>query len=66
MYHNRFFPDVDIDLERLELLLSRLLLEADEVPALWYRARIQTGEAAFPVGEMGDPQGSAGPLPKEI
>src|SRR6202158_6291824 len=55
MYHNRFFPDVDIDLERLELLLPRLILEADEVPDLWYRARIQTGDAAFPLAEMGAP-----------
>ena len=55
MYHNRFFPDVDIDLGRLELLLSRLIVEPDEVPDLWYRARIQPGDVAFPVEEMGAP-----------
>jgi hypothetical protein len=55
MYHNRFFPDVNIDLDRLELLLSPLTLDADDVPDLWYRARIQTGDAAFSVTEMGAP-----------
>jgi hypothetical protein len=55
MYHNRFFPDVNIDLERLELLLSPLTLDADDVPDLWYRARIQTGDATFTVSEMGAP-----------
>ncbi len=55
MYHNRFFPEANIDLERLELLLSPLTLRAEEVPNLWYRARIQTGEAPFLVAEMGAP-----------
>jgi hypothetical protein len=55
MYKNRFFPAGDIDLGRLADLLDRLRLQADEVPALWYRARIQTGEAPFPAAEMGAP-----------
>lgn len=55
MYHNRFFPEANIDLERLELLLSPLTLDANEVPGLWYRARIQTGEIPFLVAEMGAP-----------
>jgi hypothetical protein len=55
MYHNRFFPEVNIDLERLEVLLVHLTLDADEVPGLWYRARIQSGETPFPVTEMGAP-----------
>ena len=55
MYRNRFFPNVNIDLDRLELLLSRLILEPHEIPSLWYRARIQTGEAPFPATEMGAP-----------
>jgi len=55
MYRNRFFPNVDIDLERLELLLSRLIPESDETPGLWYRARIQLGETVFPATEMGAP-----------
>ena len=55
MYQNRFFPDVNIDLERLELLLSHLSLDADEVPGLWYRARIQIGDEPFRVADMGAP-----------
>src|ERR1700754_366283 len=39
MYHNRFFPNVDIDLDRLALLLDHLKIGADEVPDVWYRAR---------------------------
>ncbi|SRR5579883_531045 len=54
-YRNRFFPQVDMDLDRLELLLSHLTLEADEVPSDWYRARIQTGDAPFVIGDMGAP-----------
>jgi len=54
-YKNRFFPAVNIDLERLKVLLSRLMLDPDEVPGLWYRARIQAGETAIPIGEMGAP-----------
>jgi hypothetical protein len=54
-YKNRFFPAVDIDLERLELLLSRLILEPDEVQGVWYRARIQAGDAVIPVADMGAP-----------
>lgn len=55
MYHNRFFPEANIDLKRLELLLSQLTLDPDEVPRLWYRARIQTGETPFAMDEMGTP-----------
>jgi hypothetical protein len=55
MHHNRFFPQVNMDLDRLELLLSHLTMDADEVPNQWYRARIQTGAAAFPIVEMGAP-----------
>ncbi len=55
MYHNRFFPEANIDLGRLERLLSPLTPDAPEVPNLWYRARIQTGDAPFGVAEMGAP-----------
>jgi len=55
MYHNRFFPDANVDLERLALLLSPLLLDPDEVPQQWYRARIQAGDTAFPIKDMGAP-----------
>jgi RES domain len=55
MYRNRFFPESDIDLDRLESLLSSLTLDPDEVSNSWYRARIQIGEAPFEVSEMGAP-----------
>jgi len=55
MYHNRYFPEATIDLDRLESLLSTLTLDGDEVPTLWYRARIQPSDAPFKVGEMGAP-----------
>ena len=55
MYHNRYFPEETIDLDRLETLLSYLTLEADEVPTQWYRARIQTSDKPFPAREMGAP-----------
>lgn len=55
MYHNRFFPDVNIDLEGLASLLPQLTLDADEVPNLWYRARIQNGDAALTMADMGAP-----------
>lgn len=55
MYHNRYFPQTTIDLDRLESLLLSLTLDSDEVPTQWYRARIQTSDTPFPVDEMGAP-----------
>lgn len=55
MYHNRYFPQTTIDLSRLESLLAHLTLEADEVPTLRYRARLQTGDTPYPASEMGAP-----------
>jgi hypothetical protein len=55
MYHNRFFPKERIDLDRLEGLLVPLTLEPEEVPSLWYRARLQTGETPLTIAEMGAP-----------
>jgi RES domain len=55
MYHNRYFPQTTVDLGRLESLLSSLALDGDEVPTQWYRARIQTNDTPYPVGEMGAP-----------
>jgi hypothetical protein len=55
MYQNRFFPEANIDLERLELLLSSLTPDSDEVPSVWYRARIRIGETAYSIEEMGAP-----------
>jgi RES domain-containing protein len=42
-------------LERLEDLLETLTLPSDEIPKLWHRARIQTGDAPFAVVDMGAP-----------
>lgn len=55
MYHNRYFPEKTIDLDRLEALLSPLTLDADELPTVWYRARIRPGEVPYTVAEMGAP-----------
>ncbi len=55
MFQNRFFPSSNIDLDRLELLLSHLSIGADEVPTLWYRARIQNGDLPFTIDQMGAP-----------
>jgi hypothetical protein len=55
MHHNRYFPAKTIDLDRLGALLSSLLLDPDEVPTQWYRARLQTGDTVFAPAEMGAP-----------
>ena len=55
MYHNRYFPESIIDLDRLESLLSPLTLDSDEVPRQWHRARILPGDTPFTAAEMGAP-----------
>lgn len=55
MYRNRFFPETDLELERLRSLLSSLKLDSDEVPSIWYRARIQAGDGPFHISQMGAP-----------
>lgn len=55
MFHNRFFPQTDIDQERLEDLLSSLNIGDGDVPRIWYRARIQTALVSFNVADMGAP-----------
>jgi hypothetical protein len=55
MYRNRYFPETNIDLKRLKFLLFSLTVDVGEVPTKWYRARIQVGDAAFPIAEMGAP-----------
>lgn len=55
MYRNRFFPDANMDLDRLGNLLDALKIEPDEAPSIWYRARIQTEDAPFPIAKMGAP-----------
>jgi len=55
MYENRFFPKAEIDRARFEALLSRLILDQDEILSTWYRARIQGGDTPFAIKEMGEP-----------
>jgi RES domain-containing protein len=57
MYKNRFFPDANMDLDRLDNLLSYLKIDPDEVPAVWYRARIQPDDVPFAIDKMGPPPG---------
>src|SRR5262245_3392924 len=53
MHENRYFPAVQFDTDRLRELLDHL--QADEVPELWHRARLQTGEGPFAIEDMGAP-----------
>lgn len=54
-YRNRFFPETDIDYERLGQWLGLLILAPTELPRTWFRARLQAGDAPFPVDKMGAP-----------
>jgi hypothetical protein len=55
MHRNRFFPETNIHLDRLKVLFPHLTLSVDEVPNLWYRARIQIENRPFDASEMGAP-----------
>ena len=55
MNQNRFFPQNRPNLERLEELLSYLLVTLDEFPDEWYRARLQKEDNPYPIEEMGAP-----------
>src|SRR6266496_5219311 len=55
MYRNRYFPQTDIDLEGLKALLDQLISDPGDIPQQWYRARIQPGDFALPIAEMGAP-----------
>ena len=55
MWRNRFFPEANIDYDRLEVLLFELIVGEGEVPRTWHRARIQTGELPLAITEMGAP-----------
>lgn len=54
MYKNRYFPDTNIDLDRLAQLLADHLV-AEDFPQKWYRARIQNDVTTYPIAEMGAP-----------
>jgi hypothetical protein len=53
MYKNRYFLDEKLDTDRLKELLSHL--PAEEVPEIWYRARIMTSDTPYSIKEMGAP-----------
>ncbi len=53
MYKNRYFLDETLDTDRLKELLDHL--PADDLPESWFRARILTGDTAYPIAEMGAP-----------
>jgi hypothetical protein len=55
MHENRFFPKNAIDFDRLEQLLSRLIVDGHDLPKQWLRARIQTGDHPFDKDGMGAP-----------
>lgn len=56
MHENRFFSkDRTIDLNSLEQLLSRLVLDDDEIPDIWHRARLQLDDVAFGIDDMKAP-----------
>ena len=53
MYKNRYFLDEALDKDRLEVLLSHLTTR--ELSDIWYRARITTSDAGYPLDQMGAP-----------
>jgi len=55
MHSNRYFPNTSLDLDVLRELLPHLLIDEDDVPKKWYRARIQASEAIIAAAEMGAP-----------
>jgi len=55
MHQNRFFPETEIDKDRVEELFSRLILDSDETLDVWHRARIQYGEISYEIKDMGAP-----------
>ena len=53
MYKNRYFLDETLDTDRLRELVGHL--PTDDLPTRWHRARIRSGEATYPIEEMGAP-----------
>ncbi|MBC3833477.1 RES domain-containing protein [Undibacterium amnicola] len=52
---NRFFPQTKINFDRLEELFGHVLIKEENIPKIWYRARIQQGSAPYAINEMGAP-----------
>lgn len=55
LHENRFFPNSVIDSDRLEHLLGFLIIDQDECPKTWYRARIQKDDSPYTSDKMGAP-----------
>lgn len=53
MWKNRYFLDEVLDTDRLRELLGHL--PADDMPTIWYRARILDRDPPFSIDEMGAP-----------
>jgi hypothetical protein len=53
MWRNRYFLDEVLDTDRLRDLLAHL--PADDMPIVWYRARILDGTEPYSIGQMGAP-----------
>ncbi|HCE5725382.1 TPA: RES family NAD+ phosphorylase [Pseudomonas aeruginosa] len=55
MEENRFFPSDAISDERMYYLTSQLILDNEQIPNVWFRARIQETESPHPIDKMGAP-----------
>lgn len=56
MHENRYFPSTKLDFDRLDEFFEEYLqVPAQELPTTWFRARLQLGEVAYPLVEMGAP-----------
>lgn len=55
MEENRFFPKGTISDERMHFLATQLILQNADIPAVWYRARIQETSVPYTVDQMGPP-----------
>lgn len=55
MHRNRWFLDDPIDLGRLGELLDQLIVSSDELPTVWYRARLLSDDVPYSLDKMGAP-----------
>ncbi|WP_414829994.1 RES domain-containing protein [Alteromonas sp. H39] len=55
MHKNRYFPETEIDLDRLEELLSHISIGTNELQNIWFRARTKTKDELFTNEEMSAP-----------
>lgn len=53
MHENRYFPATSLDTDRLRSLFAQL--HASDVPTDWCRARLQTDDTPYLIGQMGAP-----------